>query len=199
MKKQFSDKKGNTKTNQKQPSVVKMLRNLKQIKWYTGAGTLTSSSSTMSFVDLTTPAQGTASNQRIGTSINLREVLIKGNVIVGDTTNVVRFLVFRWLVDNNSDVPGADELFDSATDVYSGTTRYDPKRYKILFDKMYLLNAYHPSRLMDIKIDLGDSLATFSSGTSGQNHVYCATISDSTAIPHPTLAWSYQLQWRDSE
>lgn len=182
----------------KTPSLARQLRALSQLKWYTGIGPLTAISSTVGFTDCTTPAIGTAFNQRVGTKIHLQTIRIRGSFLVADTTNVVRMLVFRWHVDNNSDVPSSSELFDSGSDVYSGVTRFAPNRFTILHDEMFALDAFHVIKKYDRTVSL-QSLCTFSSGTAGIGHVYVSMISDSTAVPHPAAVWDYQICWKDEE
>lgn len=183
-------------TNTKKPSVSKQLMGLKQAKWYTGIVASAAISSTTTFLDLVTPGIGTGQNQRVGTSIQLDSVHFRGQFIIGDTTNVIRVLVFRWLVDNNSDVPSASELFDSTSDVFSGTILLNPKRFKVLHDEVISMDTYHPTKVWNLKLKL-NSRATFSSGTSGVGHIYTALLSDSGGIPHPSVSYDYQLLWKD--
>jgi len=176
----------------------KELLAMNQLKWYTGLGTLNTISNSVGFLDCTTPTAGTGLNNRIGSKIHLEKFRFRGSFVNGDPTNVIRLLIFRWLVDNTSDVPSSGEIFDQSSDPYSGITRFDPNRFVVLYDELIQVDTYNPIQVRDINLSI-DKVATFSSGTTGIGHIYVSMLSDSSAPAHPSATWDYQTVWRDLE
>jgi len=167
-----------------------------QLKWATQVSTISSVSTTLSIFDFTTVSSGTTSNTRVGTSISPKKAHFRGQIILGDTTNLVRFFVFRWHPDNNSDTPTSSEIFASASDPLSDFVYFKQRRFTILYDQLYSLDTYHPTKLIDFELDLGGSL-NFTSGNNGAEHIYVAMVSDSTAAPHPSSTMDVGFRWVD--
>jgi len=159
----------------------------------------TAASTTMSFWDVTVPSVGTSLSQRIGSSIRLKAMRVRGQIILGDTTNLVRVVWFRWLMDSSSDTPSNTELCQITGDPLAEVQLFKPRRFSIVKDDLYTLDAYHPTVLLDYSLNVRDNIVQFSSGNYGQDHIWCAVISDSSGVPHPSVNFDVGLSWTDTE
>jgi len=159
-------------------------------------------SSAPSFVDVATIGQGVTSGTRNGDTIKLKHLRISLACIVADATNLVRVVIFRWKMNNTSDVPSPSEIFQDPT----ATTRIllspfvvtKPSRFTILLDKLYNLDSLaHPQIIDTINMRM-NSLVSFDTGTStGRDHIYLCFMSDSTAIAHPAFSYESMILFHD--
>jgi hypothetical protein len=178
--------------------ITQILKASKQLKWYNTSGP-SSVSTSIAFAGLSGIPAGVTNGQRVGTSVDIERILLNGQWVIGDTTQIVRVLVFKWNVDNTSDTPQSSEIFDFANDPLAPMVQFKPKRFKMLFDHIWTMDTYHPTELVriDIKVKIKQ---TFDIGVNtGINNVYLALISDSGAVPNPTFTWDSQVWYTDTE
>jgi len=124
------------------------------------------------------------------------------SMIYADATNIVRVFVFKWNMNNTSDVPSTGEIFQDGT----GTTRTclsplvvtKPSRFKMLYDKTFSLDSLaHPQIIGKIEMKM-KFLISYDQGTStGRNHIYLGFLSDSAAIPHPAFSYESFVTFHD--
>lgn len=176
------------------------IENKKQRKWATtqavGATGVTTSTA---FTVLTNISQGTTLATRVGSRIQIKRLRLHGQLVVGDATNIIRVGVFRWNVDNTSDSPGDDEIFDNTSDPLAHQVHYNPKRFKMLWEKVYSLDLYNPSKFFELDLKL-DSLKTFNLGVNtGIGDLYITYTSDSSGVPNPSITYEAQIEWIDLE
>jgi len=164
-----------------------------------------SATSTFAYQDLTSGVgQGIAVYQRIGQSINVSKISLKIILTSADATQVMRVIVFRWLVSDTSDAPATNEIFDTiggtAPEVVAQTLPYKPSRFAMLWDKTYTFSTnYMPVQHIEHDVKL-NTLVQYDVGVStGKNHVYIAFVSDSVAIPHPTVTYCASVHYHDTE
>jgi len=182
--------------------ILQSLNSSEEEKWINVAAVSAAASGSPTFVDLTTIGQGNTSNSRNGDTVKLTNLRLAFSCIFADATNLLRVTLFRWLMNNTSDVPSTAEIFQDAT----GTTRTvlspfvvtKPSRFKILYDKVFNLDSVaHPQILnvTDLKLK---SLVSYDTGTStGRGHIYLSFISDSGAIPHPAFSYESFVKFHD--
>jgi hypothetical protein len=181
--------------------VVKSTENQKQrnqtLKWFDGSlsGNLTTAST---FAVWTNLSPGTGNLQRIGNKIHILGLSIRGSFVLGDTTNVIRMLFFKWNMNNNSDTPSASEVLSETTDPMSNIVPLKPSRFKILHDSFYQLDTSHVVRTFHEEVKLDYDITYDPTTNNGIGQVYSLLISDSAAVPHPTYDLNVQVRYIDS-
>jgi len=204
---------GQTRKGQKAPvssdvkAYIKKVVNSKlesseEDKWINIAAMSVAASSTPSFIDVTSIGQGVTSGTRNGDTFKMKHLRISLACIVADATNLLRVVIFRWKMNNTSDVPSTAEIFQDPT----ATTRVclsplvvtKPSRFTMLFDKLFNLDQLaHPQIIDTINLKL-NNLVSFDQGTStGRDHIYFGFMSDSTAIAHPALSYESMVLFHD--
>jgi len=190
--------KSNMKKKKKTISFSDQLLQWKQTK-FTYFPLSTTVSNAGSFSDFSAISPGTGQDQRIGSSIQHLKFRMRGQITLADTTNLFRLLTFVWHVDNTSDNPQAAEILMDSSNPLSGFIHYVPKRFTILTDNLWSLDAYHPTAAFDIDVPVKKLRSTFTSGNTGQGHIYVFALSDSSGIPHPALNMEVEKYWKDTE
>lgn len=155
---------------------------------------------------LTAIGQGIASNQRTGDHIILKEVYLKVITEIADTYNTLRFIVFQWIPNDAVETPTVGAILqDPALGVYShyNDTNLDGVKYRILLDRVYLLNTGSYNRTMKGYRLFGKRLArkklVFNpTATTGFNQIYTLMMSDSIAAPNPTFAYHCKVTFTDA-
>jgi len=178
-------------------TVKSIMDDKKQVKWVYVVYPYNSISTGFASYDHTQIAQGVAFNQRVGSSLVLKNMRFRGQLVVGDTTNIVRMLVYRWHPDTNSDIPQASEIFTASSDPLSSLIHYKQRRFKVLADKLFTLDTYNPTQIFDFELKL-KSVVNFTGATSGAEHVYVLFLSDSGAAPHPSVTMGVDVNWYDN-
>jgi len=188
---------------QKIGKIVKQVINEnKQTKWSVNDSGIISSTSSMLFFDLSAlVTQSATANGRIGSKIRLTKLKVRLSFVIGDVTQLNRFIVFKWNVSSTSDTPTYGEIFDaSITDQWEGHyLPLKPSRFKILFDKTWNMDTYHPTRYHDFTLPL-NILTEFDVGVNtGRNHLYIAHVSDSAGVPHPSINFISEIHFFDQD
>lgn len=148
-----------------------------------------------SLTDVPQETTNATDTKRDGDSIYARTVRVQGRIYINQTTpadSIVRVLIFRWLPNSGNDAPDENSILSSA---YTATARnvvapyhHDMRRkYKVLYDKRFLLNENGPSvKLFDTKYLMLRHKINYVAGstTSGANKIYILVTSDNnTNIP----------------
>lgn len=148
--------------------------------------------------------QGDTDINRDGDKARMLSLSIRANLIYGDTTNVVRMVVFQWYSGSNSiPLENVTEASDASGRQWMSPYKHDHAgKFKILYDKTYSLsNSSHQQYTIrkTIRFKGKNSYVTFNNGstTINENAVYVAFVSDSAGIPHPTLNYYYRLRFSD--
>lgn len=142
--------------------------------------------------------QGDFANQRDGAQCEPSSITLKGALVVADSHNQFRFIVFQWFQDvvvNLSDI-----LQDTTTSpVNSPYNAVNRTQYKILHDEMVGLSTYHPVHIVDKKIKIPTRKIYYQAtdGTQGKNKIFMAFVSDSAVTSHPTVYMTTRLNFRD--
>jgi len=181
--------------------VLKSVDKQKQDK-YLEYNLQTTVSNTVAFVDISsTIVQGITESQRIGNQVRLKRAKLRYNVASADTTNFMRFIVFRWKVSTTSDTPSDAELWlpNSSFQWYSQFLPTKPSRFQVIFDKTVALSAQGPSCAnYEVDIPLNWNCAYDTSVNTGKDHLYFAYISDSAAPAHPAMSLNMLLHYHDT-
>jgi hypothetical protein len=182
--------------------IMQSLNSRLQLKWIAPAA-LTTVGYTGVIVDLASPSQGTAVNNRIGNNIFVRDVRINWNLLVADTTNLVRLTLVVWFPNDASDSIQLNEVY---TDTGSGTRSClaginptKPSRFRLLHDELLSLDTYHPQLSGSIykKFNNDQKVSFNSSGTTGMSKFFLIAVSDSSAIPDPSFNYEVLVNYTD--
>lgn len=152
-------------------------------------------------------AKGTDPNQRVGAKITCRGIKWFGLLMGGQTGavgddlwNQIRIVIFT--------APSTTVLADlgTAPSITTIWTHENVRKYqKVLYDKKFFLrsnaisgNGYLPAlRKFKVWIKLND-IMTWSSGTNTNKDIFIYAVSDSSAIPHPSIVEdSITRYWKD--
>jgi hypothetical protein len=191
------------KINSKVRSIIKSeILGMKQLKWFDVYSGVTAVTNVPSFTDVTSIAVGTTISQRVGAEVLVRSLRVCGSWIVGDSTQLARFVVFRWIPSNSSDVPSLSELTTATgSDApIGGWLRYEPSRFQILADRFFKLDTLaHPIKDFKFTVKLNSKLDFDTGSTTGRNHIYIMYVTDSGVLPNPSIRYTYQLVFNDLE
>lgn len=152
-----------------------------------------------------------ARNNFEGAHIQIKNIHIRGNVSVGDNSNIMRVVIFQWMDDTP---PTTISILDN-TGIIGGVnapyaTRNWSNRplYKILRDDLFdlqatSLNAGGPNgniKVLDYWIKSKKITKTFYAATSGavqKGSVWMTIVSDSGSIPNPQLTFTCEIVFTD--
>lgn len=155
-------------------------------------------STTVDLYSLSDVDVGINDNERIGDQITVTSMEFRGYLEVGDTNNIVRVILFQWFPDT---VPTAVDILISSVNglisPYSHDHRYE---FNILFDRTYMMSNdwQHYSKFHVYIKKFRERKIQYVGGTYvGNNKIYLAVVSDSAAVPNPTMAYIAKLNFKD--
>lgn len=129
---------------------------------------------------ITYPAQGTNRNQRVGDSIRIKKLQVKGQ-FYGAVTHLARMIIFIW---KPISTPTGSEILDSS---YAGTFRapFSPfnfenrSNFKILLDKTHTISeSGRQQEYFNYDINM-NTVTKFNTGSStGTNKLYFFWVAD---------------------
>lgn len=211
---QGPSKRARTGSSKKKLSVKDQLMRLSETKHVvitdtTGPGTGLNASSSWSFYQLQlNPLHGTTSHSRIGDSITPLRLDINASYFIADTRNEVRFVIFQWHMDTESELPTSaltNHNGDNGTmSAVRGFFDYDSRgKYTILYDSGVNSLVGGIKEVENWRIKIGkdkmrkqvayiDGLAS-----GGTGMFFVAYVSDSAAVSHPNLHLNCQLLYKD--
>lgn len=161
---------------------------------------------------LTAIAQGVGERQRIGNAIRPTRLKMRIHSGIGDNTNMLRFIIFRWHPSAAAGVPTlASVTEDVAPTNLLGTTGApliplnwpDKSQFTVLYDRSFVLDANAPQQvLLNLELfgkKVNPRIHYVDTSTSAVlNGLYIAFVSDSGAVAHPTLTYTLQLEFEDA-
>lgn len=182
--------------NQSIAKIVKqVLTSQEERKWF--LTTFNSGvSSTLIATDLTSIPNGTTVNSRIGSQIKLKKLILNWVCGIGDTTNLVRVLLFFWKPNDAVDLPQQSEIFQT-TSTYSPLLKLNPSRYKPVKDFLLIFDTYHPVQKGSIEINLEQLVSYVPGVDTGMNHLYLGVYSDSGGVPNPSFEFNSSVEFVD--
>lgn len=152
-------------------------------------------------------AQGVGNSQRIGNQIDCSHMELSYELTTGDTTNVLRIIVFQWREDDIAIGPVYTDILyrpNSSVPYTNALYNFDNRgSYKILYDKKHFIDADNDVvsafghkkyiKIPHSKIDFNGAGAT-----TGKNMIYVLSVSDSAAAAHPGFINQSRLYYRDA-
>ncbi len=168
-----------------------------ELKYHTLTGTIVGPDNDGTTTSLSTIAQGTDVDQRIGNVINPTSVTIKGkmNLHASAAATQIRVIIYRWV----SEAPNA------VTDVLQAATiqsfKSELKRFQsqILYDRVFQLDSVNrPELYFQKKVMLGKFMGfTEGSNLPNRNAIHLIILSDETTNV-PLLAYQTRMFYKDS-
>lgn len=202
--------------------VSKIVHRNQELKYVVASLTATAITSTAGVVS--TPfdvAQGDTDTTRDGDRlmwaghIDLSLEVTNGQGSLGDVTNMIRVVLFQWVPIS---VPTAGDVFlagpSGVADCFSHYNHDQRQQFKILFDRLFKTagssyfngtfesptTAITSTGVKRFKVSLAkaNKQSQYAGGsTVGTNKIYMFYVSDSSAVTHPTLAYSTKIVFRD--
>lgn len=148
-------------------------------------------------------AEGVSDFQRVGNEVRGAYLRVKGDIQFGDSVNKVRMLVILDRQPNNA-IPTIGDIFTfSATPLTSFKSSDNDKRFVFLRDKTYTIGSGGPvGKSIDLYVKTPyKTLYTGSNASIADlrtNAIYIAFMTDSGAIPNPTLNACYRYAYYDN-
>lgn len=182
---------------------VKALVNVEH-KFLDTTYTYTAQSTTPVVTWLTSISEGSDYNQRDGISVKASALYIKGTAAPNPTQTTflqqLRCIIFQDN-DNTGTAPVASDLLEASTDIHSPLNHTNGKRFRVLMDKNYLINAdANGGHSIKKYFKLNDHIR-WSNSTTGtrEGHIYMLTMSDTaTAAQEPGISWYSRLRYIDN-
>ena len=161
--------------------------------------------STGTCTSLSTIGQGDSSTTRDGEKIVLRKLKLRYNVLPADSTNLVRFIIFRWMPNDNDHVPVPADVLLNVGDSSAPLSSYQPQfrdLIKVYYDKVVPVDTtsvtqrYHTINLSK-KLGLHKTVYQ-GSNTYGSKNLWMLAISDSDGVSHPSYRMYGLLRFTDA-
>lgn len=183
--------------NRKLSRITRMINT--EDRWANYVLNLTSVDNVGTVYAISMPSQGDTYNARQGDSISWLSITGKVSAIHGDTTNLVRFIIFQWIPDNNIDAPSVLKILQTSSpmSMYVGTKNQRAK-FRVLKDVLHNVSAQgSPQTLHRVAISGSKMFATKfnAAATTGKGIPYILVISDSGAATHPTISTDLKYSW----
>lgn len=161
---------------------------------------------------ITAIPQGVTERSRVGNSIRPKRLRMRIHAGIGDNTNMVRMVVFRWHPSAAAGVPTVYSILeDTAPTAFVGTSNAplmpynwaDKQMYTVLWDRTFVLDAQSPQQaVVNLELygkKLNPRINYVDASTSAVlNGLYVMYISDSGAVSHPTLTFTSELTFEDA-
>lgn len=154
---------------------------------------------------LSNVAQGDTDEERDGDKLLPKTFRMKYKLLLGDATNIMRIVIFRYHPVSNTGggPPSALTIFSTLVgtvhaplDVYDWDQR---AQFTILFDRTHNLNVNQDQILGKIKLKLANVPVKYIAGTTeAADHLWMLVISDSGVVPHPQFGGVSRLTFTDA-
>jgi hypothetical protein len=182
---------------------------LAEEKIFYGTNSGSSISSTPSFTQLNPIPQGVTDANRVGDTVRLLRLRLKGIIVLASGASASSYNNMRIQIFTFKSTSGlvSSSLFPSAF-VGSANAPFAPQNHdyeqllKIHWDRLVRVNYSHFTETfeIDIKIPSSHAICQFTAGSSTvcTNALYIALTSDDAISPYPQAVFSYSLTYGDS-
>lgn len=148
--------------------------------------------------------QGDTDVTRDGDSLYLRSIRVKGGVVVSDSTNAVRIIIFQWHADSTDDTATVNDILSATavgTVVGPFASYYHDKRrlYTVMYDRVFNATTNESQLLFDTgylrpKVR---KISFVNASTQAVHKLFILAISDSAAAGHPTVKYWNRVTFND--
>lgn len=163
------------------------------------AGAAISNSGTITGVSEIVP--GDDFNDRDGIEVIPTSLELNVVSVLGDSTNFVRYILFRWMPNSANLAPTVAQLLEDTTFPYiSPYNMVNRKQFQVLMDRVVTLDAASQNvHVFRKKMKLANKKIIYDSGavSTGAGKLYLLQISDSGAATHPASTWYGKLNFTD--
>lgn len=148
--------------------------------------------------------KGTAAeNDYIGSNISPKGLYIRGNILVGDTYNVVRALVIQTKAGGTPVISSIFDIYGSIRAPYSFLNEDYKSTYHLLYDRTFRLVDGNDSAVHAVHIKIPArrlKKVTFLTGGSARTSgaLWLVLLSDSTASAHPSAEVVSRIYYTDA-
>jgi hypothetical protein len=148
-------------------------------------------------------AQGVETHQRIGDRIIQRRLDYRGNILVGDTSNLFRMVLIYVPGDVGNNTPATyfDNGIGGSPTALSFVKLYlRPQRFKVLFDKTWTLSQNSTTQMLHFEFSIpmncpADFLSPTTTVQTGS--IWQFMVSDSAVVPHVGVNYGLRLFYSD--
>lgn len=144
--------------------------------------------------------QGDGQSQRIGDEVHIKSILARFSIVHGDTNNMVRVVILRWLNDQADATPTNILEGISSTQAPLSPFNWNYRRdFVVLYDNLFACSTYTNANLVEklyIK-RVGKLQFNPAASTVKSNGLYLFAISDSSIAPHPTIQYYTSIPYTD--
>lgn len=152
---------------------------------------------------MTTITQGDTDTSRDGDQLAVVWSEARFNVLVNstDVSNVLRVIFFVWHFDDGAQPPTPSLILQLSTTPLSSYNRdsVKEKAFTILSDTLHAVYSGGIGNKEHVYRNTKKFKITFTAGgTTGKNHIYCLSVSDSAVSPFPTLNVYHRTQFLDA-
>lgn len=144
-------------------------------------------------------SRGTGDNQFIGDKISPTYLMGRFSLTLGDTTNICRLMVIQNIGPVTTPTMGV--MFQNLVSPWLSPLNTDnDNKYRVLYDKIYSLDAAHVVRTGKIKINSKKlrPITYVAAGTVETGAIYIVALSDSAAVVDPQLNLRTRLHFKDA-
>lgn len=142
---------------------------------------------------------GSSDTSRDGDQAYMTSMNIRGSVMLADTTNYLRVILFVWKAEStpiNDDILSA--TFKGSTNYVLSPYHHDGRtNFTVLSDRTYSLHSDKTQINFNITKKLNKKILFNGGGTTAKNHIWMMTLSDSAAASHPSISVVSRVRFRD--
>ena len=133
---------------------------------------------------------------------------VKGFILGSDSYNLFRVVIIRWLQNTAFYTPAIADIFQVINTSYASLQQFNKDKrsnFEVLYDNLDTLTGSVGTTQYIKKYEISLPLAkgrpiqwVSGSTTSGTNHIYIVSISDSAVVSHPSHVYQARVNFTDS-
>lgn len=143
---------------------------------------------------------------RVGDQLTVTNLQLMLNMVFGDSTQNVRASVIQWTPNSLVQVPSIGTVFQAGgtNPIVSGfSITNEGPLFKVLYDKVFDMSSGGVGTVSRKLNFFGRRLAKkiidqITGQTGGYNHYYLYLVSDSAAVPNPTVNFYSRVIYKDA-
>lgn len=179
--------------------IQKHEKNTRELNFWDTASSATSVDATGTVLAITDSLpKGTGAEERVGTEITAKSLLVRYQIINADSHNVVRVIVFTF---GRTGAPGVSTILQDTSTVpwLSPLSQVNTKFIRVLHNNIVTVDSDDPTKVFDVYVKLKNHKISWqpTTTTNEKGNIYVLFISDSVAASHPTVNLSTRLKFLD--
>jgi hypothetical protein len=181
----------------------KLVKKQSEVKICDSAQLVFIPSTSGNFITLCNIAQGTAYNERVGTTVapmrlHFRARLNLGVPLSGYNQTYLRVIILQDRQQVDSTSPLSSQVI-TPIEPEAAKNWFYRNRFNIISDEIHTLDIYHPSKWIDRKFAISGSMDYSSSGSTSicKNGLYALILQDNSVYPASLDYW-FRLYYTDA-